>query len=65
MTELVLYALAAFLCGLIGGMVVSWRTWRDLVLDIYHHGFRNDRRCSRFGCCQHPRTPVYNRVRFQ
>jgi hypothetical protein len=55
----------AFIGGFVGGLLQSWRTWRDLALDIYHHGFRNDRRCTRFSCCQRPRTPVYNRVTFR
>ena len=34
---------AAFFGGLAGGLIVSWRTWRDVVIEIRDHGWRNDR----------------------
>lgn len=40
------------LSGVITAIVVDWRGWRDLYLDVRRHGIQNDRFCDVAGCCR-------------
>lgn len=43
--------LLSFFGGLLMSMLLTWRTWRDLFLEIRYHGFDNHD-CNRIGCCR-------------